>query len=90
MDLMELRERIDEIDEGLIALFCCRMQTVSGIAEYKKANGLPVRDAAREEQKLAALRSRVPAEFADSTEALYRAIFAISRDYEARQNGETE
>ena len=48
MDLKEIRERIDEIDDGISALFDKRMELVGEVAEYKRANGLPVSDRTRE------------------------------------------
>ena len=47
MDLMELREQINEIDAQMLDLFLRRMQVSSNVAEYKRKNGLPVLDAAR-------------------------------------------
>ena len=43
------RKKIDEIDRELADLFCRRMEIVKGIACYKKAAGLPICDATREE-----------------------------------------
>ena len=42
MDLTELRNQIDGIDDQLVQLFCRRMELCAQVAEYKKANGLPV------------------------------------------------
>ena len=52
MKLEECREKIDAVDEKLVALFAERMELSRAIAEYKKENGLPVLDASREKEKL--------------------------------------
>jgi monofunctional chorismate mutase len=49
-DLQELRTEIDEIDRQLVALFEKRMNTVIQVAEYKRANNIPVLNATREQQ----------------------------------------
>ena len=48
MDLQECRAKIDEIDHELVRLFADRMNIVLDVAAYKKANGLPILDAAQE------------------------------------------
>lgn len=49
-DLDLLRKQINEIDEELTALFLKRLQIVSEIGEYKKANNLQILDISREKQ----------------------------------------
>ena len=54
MDALEqARREIDTVDAQLAALFERRMKVVLSVAEYKKAHGLPVFDAAREKVVLA-------------------------------------
>ena len=52
MDLTELRGQIDEIDDEIIKLFCRRMDVAAQVADYKKANNLPIFMPAREREKL--------------------------------------
>ena len=52
MELQNLREQINNIDDQLIPLFVERMRIAAAIGEYKKANGLPVYDKAREDALL--------------------------------------
>lgn len=52
MELQELRNEINRIDDEMLALLGRRLAVCRSIAEYKRANGLPVRDAARETKKL--------------------------------------
>ena len=77
MDLTQCREKIDELDRQLVALFAERMETAAQVAAYKKEHGLPVLDAARERQKLRAAGELAPEAFRDDTETLYRLIFEI-------------
>ena len=48
-ELAALRAEIDCVDRDMAALFERRMRAVAAIADYKRANGLPILDAAREE-----------------------------------------
>lgn len=52
MELQELRNEINRIDDEMLALLGRRLAVCRSIAEYKRANGLPVRDAVRETEKL--------------------------------------
>ena len=52
MELQELRNEINAIDGEMLALLERRLAVCRGIAECKRENGLPVRDAARETEKL--------------------------------------
>ena len=65
MDIQELRGEIDSIDDQLIRLFVQRMAVASRIAEYKKARGLPVLDARREQEKLDAVAAKAGPAMAD-------------------------
>ena len=82
MNLSDYRQQMDRIDRDLTALFVERMQLSADIAAYKKENGLPVTDAAREAEKLAAVQARVPAVFSDYVNNLYRLLFELSKDYQ--------
>lgn len=81
-DLIKLRGEIDELDARLIELLQRRMDVAAGVARYKLGRGLPVLDAAREEQKLRDIAGRCRPELAESVTRLYREIFAVSRDYQ--------
>ena len=52
MELQELRNEINRIDGEMLALLERRLAVGRAIAEYKRQNGLPVRDPARETEKL--------------------------------------
>ena len=82
MKLEEYREKIDAVDEKLVALFAERMELSRAIAEYKKENGIPVLDASREEKKLRRVAEQSPAELREYTRRLYALLFELSRDYQ--------
>ncbi len=82
MDIKDLREQIDEIDAKLVELFGQRMDTAKKIAEYKKANGLPVLDACREREKLSQVSRMSEEQIRDYTRVLYSLIFELSRSYQ--------
>ncbi|MBP3520972.1 MAG: bifunctional chorismate mutase/prephenate dehydratase, partial [Oscillospiraceae bacterium] len=78
--LDEYRARIDAIDAQLSQLFLERMEVTGKVGEYKKSQGIPVLDAQREKQVIAAKTALTddPAAKADLA-ALYESIMAISR-----------
>lgn len=82
MKLEDYREKIDAVDEKLVALFAERMELSRAIAEYKKENGLPVLDASREKEKLERVAEQSPAELREYTRRLYMLLFDVSRDYQ--------
>ena len=83
MDLREIRNQIDEIDSQLVHLFEKRMKLSKSVAEYKIQNGLPVLNSAREDEIVASVRQKTEG-IEDYTEALYRKIFELSRDYQMK------
>lgn len=85
MDLKELRCEIDRIDDEMVRLFVKRMAVSADIAAYKKANGLPIYDPAREQEKLVSIAQKAGTEMADYAKALYAAIFELSRNYQSEQ-----
>ena len=86
MSELELaRAEITRIDEEMARLFEQRMQAVSHVADYKRANGLPIRDTAREEALLARCRGLIGD---PDVEGLYveflRKVIDVSCQYQAR------
>lgn len=79
MDLKELRNQIDEIDSGIVKLFCDRMAISTDIARYKAENSLLVLDASREREKLAALSKMAGEDMEGYVRTLYNIIFDLSR-----------
>ena len=89
MDLKELRGQIDEIDKELVRLFGARMDVAAQIADYKKANNLPILVPAREREKLVDVAQLAGADMANYTRVLYSMIFELSRSYQSKRNVST-
>ena len=82
MDLNEIREQIDTIDDELLKLFEKRMELVTSVAEYKKANNLPIFNSKRERDivsRLTAGKDNVNARYISS---LFSSMFEVSRSYQ--------
>ena len=87
MDLTELRKQIDGIDDQLVQLFCRRMALCAQVAEYKKANGLPILMPAREREKLKDVAEKAGPDMANYTRTLYAMLFELSRSYQSKLSG---
>ncbi|MDF2514100.1 MAG: hypothetical protein K0S04_3966 [Herbinix sp.] len=80
IDLLESREKIDEVDRKIVELIEERMKLAIDIAAYKRSVGKPIFDAAREEQKLASLTALTENEFNQRAIAdLFKQIMSLSR-----------
>jgi len=86
MDMNTLRGQIDVIDDQLVKLFCQRMDVAAQIADYKKANNLPIMVPARERDKLADVSEKAGPEMANYTRVLYSMLFELSRSYQSKRN----
>ena len=83
MELQELRVKIDEIDRELTRLFEKRMDVAAEIAAWKRENNMPVLDAARERDKLAAIGEAARPDMQTYTQMLYSMIFELSRSHQS-------
>lgn len=81
MELSEIRKRIDEIDDKLLPLFLERMEMSAKVAEYKKANSLPILNKGREREILAEVAEK-SGDMEQYAHRLYSAIFELSRAYQ--------
>lgn len=80
MDLLELRGRIDEIDQQIVALYEKRMEVSRQVAEYKIETGKRVFDKAREEEKIQKVKSLTHNDFnSHGIEELFEQIMCMSR-----------
>lgn len=84
MDIQELRRQINIIDEQLVQSFDARMKVALEIAKYKKENGLPVFDPARERAVLDKQTAAVSEDMAMYVKLLYNTLFDLSRSYQQR------
>ena len=88
MDLTEIRREIDTIDDELVRLFCARMDLSAKVADYKKANNLPIFVPARERAILQSVAEKAGPEMENYTRVLYSMLFELSRSYQSKRNGE--
>ena len=86
MDMNELRGQIDQIDDQLVKLFAERMDVAAKIADYKKANNLPIHMPSREREKLVDVAEKAGPEMANYTRVLYSMLFELSRSYQSKRN----
>ncbi len=80
MDLVELREKIDEIDEQIVELYEQRMDIASQVADYKMETGKKVFDKERENEKLSKVRELAHNDFNKyGIQELFEQIMSMSR-----------
>lgn len=85
MELGELRKQIDGIDRELVELFEKRMEICAQVASYKIANGKPVFDPAREEEKIKNVKALAHNELnRTGVEELFEQLMAVSRKLQYR------
>ena len=83
MDLDHWRECIDVVDKELVDLLNRRMEFAVEIGRIKKAEGLSVRDPAREEAVLEKLKEHNKGPFSDrGIEEIFSRIMQEARDLE--------
>ena len=87
MDLSEIRKDIDKIADELVRLFCARMNLSAQVADYKKANNMPIFVPARERAILQSVAEKSGPEFGNYSRVLYSMIFELSRSYQSKRNG---
>ena len=88
MDLSEIRQDIDSIDRQMVDLFCRRMALSAQVADYKKANNLPIFVPGREREILKTVAEQAGPEMENYTRVLYSMLFELSRSYQAKRNSE--
>lgn len=88
VDLSVLRKRIDEIDRQLLPLFIERMKLGKGVADYKRANNMPILDRAREievlNNKISLLEGEDKA-LENEVYEFFASVMAISRGLQAKE-----
>ena len=93
MDLLQLREQLDQIDSQIVELYEKRMDVCGQVAQYKIETGKKVFDKVREEQKLAKVRSLTHNDFnGQGITELFEQIMAMSRKLQYQmlnQQGQT-
>lgn len=85
MDLLKLREQIDEVDAQIVELYEKRMDISRQVAEYKIETGKKVFDKAREEEKLRKVKSLTHNDFNSlGIQELFEQIMSMSRKLQYR------
>ena len=82
LDLSAIRERINTVDDQLKKLLLERLGIVSEVAEYKKRNGLPVRDSARERSIIARMTKGESERDARGITLFFSNLFEIAKSRE--------
>ncbi len=86
LDLEAIRREIDEADKILINAFERRLNAVLKVAEYKKANNMPVRDRARELKVIVKAQALLQNKnYAPAAVDLMEGIMAIARGMEEKE-----
>ncbi len=80
MDLKQLRDRIDEVDSDILALFMKRMELCREVADYKKQRNMPVFQGGREQEIIDRIKKLTANEnLENGTTALFTNIMDISK-----------
>jgi len=90
-DIDDYRNRIDKIDKEITKLFEERMDTVINIANYKKANSLPIFNRDREEEviekNVGYLKNN---DYAEETRKFFISLMEVARELQSRKMLEAE
>ena len=86
-DLTDIRQRINQIDEQISALFLERMEAAADVAEYKRSTGKPVFDRARERDNIARASARVPESLASYAAVIESILMEASREAQYQRLG---
>ena len=86
MNLEEYRKQIDAVDDEIVRLFQERMTIAANIAAFKKENGLPILQPAREREKLAEVSGKSRGDMQSYMRVLYSLLFELSRTYQEKGN----
>ena len=80
IDLLELRDQIDQVDRQLVELFEKRQEICRSVAQYKIENHKKVLDREREEQKLAVVQQLASTDFnRHGVRDMFEQLMAVSR-----------
>ncbi|MGM9522933.1 MAG: bifunctional chorismate mutase/prephenate dehydratase [Faecousia sp.] len=86
MELKDYRAQIDAVDDEIVRLFQERMDIAANIAAFKKENGLPILQTAREREKLADVTGKAREDMQSYLRVLYSLLFELSRTYQEKGN----
>ena len=86
-DLKFYREKIDEIDIQLVALFEERMELVLNIADYKRTNNIPILSEKREKEVVERNTNRLNnKDFEESLVKFFEYMMGLSKEEQRKRN----
>ena len=86
MELIDLRNNIDEIDSSILKLFEKRMAVCRQVAQYKKENNLPIFQGGRENEVIERIKSKTSDEnLKNGTATLFTTIMDISKHLQQQE-----
>ena len=86
-DIEKLRKKIDEIDSKIIGLLRDRFNAARNIGNYKKKNGLPIRDFKREKEifnRISEKAKKQGIKDAEKIKKVYAKIMEYCRDVQRK------
>ena len=84
--LLELREKLDKIDEEIIKLYLERMDICGQVGDYKVETGKKVLDKKREAEKLKDVSNRVASEFdKKGIQEIFSQLMSLSRKLQVQK-----
>ena len=86
MDLLELREQIDDIDSELLELILKRRKLVSEVGAYKKGHAIPIYNPEREREILSRVSRNLDDAETRSLQLLYLILMDLSKLNEYSHN----
>ena len=86
MDLNELRNEINQIDEDLLNLFLRRMDVAEQVADYKRANNLPIYQPQREREILKKVADQAGPEKSGYARVLFSMLLELSKSSQNKRN----
>ena len=86
MDLTQLRNEINTIDDEILSLFQRRMEVAGQVADYKRANGLPIYQPAREREILKNKAEQAGPELGGYARVLFSMLMELSKSYQNKRN----
>ncbi len=86
MDLNELRNDINRIDGDILNLFLQRMELAGQVADYKRANNLPIYQPQREREILKKVADTAGPEMGGYAKVLFSMLMELSKSAQNRRN----
>ena len=86
MELLALRNQIDDIDNRLLELILQRRQLVSKVGEYKIGHAMPVYSPDREQEIISRLSQKLEEDDKGALQLFYQILMDLNKLYEYRHS----